>query len=65
MNKKFLADVQIIKNALNTNKLVIFAGAGISVDANVPSWGSLIEKISGELDLPDDEKDYLKIAQIF
>ncbi|CAH0265131.1 hypothetical protein [Chryseobacterium sp. Bi04] len=45
MNKKFLADVQIIKNAINTNKLVIFAGAGISIDANVPSWSSSIDKI--------------------
>ncbi|WP_089796282.1 SIR2 family protein [Chryseobacterium wanjuense] len=65
MNKKFLADIQIIKNAINTNKLVIFAGAGISIDANVPSWSSLIDKIKDELDLPDDEKDYLKIAQIY
>lgn len=65
MNKKFLADIQIIKNAINTNKLVIFAGAGISIDANVPSWSSLIDRIKDELDLPDGEKDYLKIAQIY
>lgn len=65
MNKKFLADVQIIKNAINTNKLVVFAGAGISIDANVPSWGSLIDEIKNELDLPDNENDYLKIAQIY
>lgn len=65
MNKKFLADVQIIKNAINTNKLVIFAGAGISIDANVPSWSSLIDKIKNELDLPENEKDFLKIAQIY
>ncbi|HFK5587012.1 TPA: SIR2 family protein [Elizabethkingia anophelis] len=65
MNKKFLADIQIIKNAIKTNKLVIFAGAGISIDANVPSWNNLIDEIKNELDLPSDEKDYLKIAQIY
>lgn len=65
MNKKFLADVQIIKNAINTNKLVIFAGAGVSIDASVPSWSSLIDEIKNELDLPDNEKDFLKIAQIY
>lgn len=65
MNKKFLADIQIIKNAINTNKLVIFAGAGVSIDANVPSWSNLINEIKNELDLPDNENDYLKIAQIY
>lgn len=65
MNKKFLADIQIIKNAINTNKLVIFGGAGISIDANVPSWSAVISKIKDELDLPVDEKDFLKIAQIY
>lgn len=65
MNKKFLADIQIIKNAINNNKLVIFAGAGISIDAKVPSWGSLIDDIKNELDLPNNENDFLKIAQIY
>lgn len=65
MNKKFLADIQIIKNAMNTNKLVIFAGAGISVDAGVPSWYDLISNIKNDLDLSDNEQDFLKIAQIY
>lgn len=65
MNNKFLADIQIIKNAINANKLVVFAGAGISVDAKVPTWTKLIDKIKNELDLPEDERDFLKIAQIY
>jgi NAD-dependent SIR2 family protein deacetylase len=39
MINKFLTDIKIIKNAINTKKLVVFAGAGISIDAGVPSWG--------------------------
>ena len=65
MNKKFLADIQVLKNAMNSNKLVLFAGAGISIDANVPSWSHLIENIKDDLNLPDNEKDYLKIAQLY
>ncbi|HFI4797780.1 SIR2 family protein [Elizabethkingia anophelis] len=65
MNKRFLADIQIIKNAINTNKLVIFAGAGISIDADVPSWATLISEITNDLDLPNNENDFLKIAQIY
>ncbi len=65
MINKFLADIRIIKNAINTKKLVIFAGAGISIDAGVPSWGKLIEEIKSDLDLPKNESDYLKIPQIY
>lgn len=65
MINKFLSDIQIIKNAIQSNKLVIFAGAGISMDAKVPGWSELISKLKLDLDLPDDEKDALKIAQIY
>lgn len=65
MINKFLTDIKIIKNAINTKKLVVFAGAGISIDAGVPSWGKLIDEIKKELDLPENETDYLKIPQIY
>lgn len=65
MINKFLADIKIIKSAINTKKLVVFAGAGISIDSGVPSWSKLIEEIKKELDLPDNEKDFLKIPQIY
>ena len=65
MINKFLTDIKIIKNAINTKKLVIFAGAGISIDAGVASWGKLIDKIKKDLDLPENETDYLKIPQIY
>lgn len=65
MVNKFLADIKVIKNAINTKKLVVFVGAGISIDAGVPSWSKLIDEIKKDLDLPDSEKDFLKIPQIY
>jgi len=65
MINKFLTDIKIIKKAIATKKLVVFAGAGISIDAGVPSWGQLINEIKKDLDLPDYENDYLKIPQIY
>ncbi|MGV0924114.1 SIR2 family protein [Empedobacter tilapiae] len=65
MINKFLSDIQIIKNAMQRNKLVIFAGAGISIDAKVPGWTELIKELKLDLDLPKEEKDALKIAQIY
>ncbi len=64
-NKKFLADISKIKDAIETKKLVVFAGAGISIDAGVPSWSQLIAEISSEIDVPKTEQDYLKIAQMY
>lgn len=65
MINKFLTDIHKIKDAINTKKLVVFAGAGISIDAGVPSWNKLIEEIKKELDLPENEEDFLKIPQIY
>ncbi|WP_130734473.1 SIR2 family protein [Flavobacterium sp. J27] len=65
MINKFLADIKVIKNAINTKRLVIFAGAGISIDAGAPSWWKLIDEIKNELDLPENENDFLKIPQIY
>jgi len=65
MNRKFLTDIKKLKEAIAANKLVIFAGAGISIDAGVPSWSTLIEEIKAEIDLPEKETDYLRIAQIY
>lgn len=65
MINHFLADIKVIKNAINTKKLVVFAGAGISIDSGVPSWSRLIDEIKNELDLPESEKDFLKIPQIY
>lgn len=50
---------------MNDDKLIIFAGAGISQNSGYPSWGELIQEIKKELNLNDDEDDYLKIPQYY
>ena len=54
-----------LKKAIRNNKLVIFAGAGVSKSAGIPLWGELINELRKELDLPQSEVDYLKIPQIY
>jgi len=65
MNKRFLTDIKNIKAAINANKLVVFAGAGISVDAGIPTWNTLIEEMKSEVEIPKDDNDYLRIAQMY
>lgn len=65
MSKKFFTDIKNIRNAIDTNKLVVFAGAGISVDAGIPSWGTLIDEMKSEISVPPSESDYLRIAQMY
>ncbi len=65
MINKFLTDIRVLKKAIATKKLVVFAGAGISIDAGIPGWGKLIDDIKKDLDLPEYENDYLKIPQIY
>lgn len=65
MSKKFFTDIKNIRNAIDTNKLVVFAGAGISVDAGIPNWGALIDEMKSEIAIPPNEADYLRIAQMY
>ncbi|HGG0013764.1 TPA: SIR2 family protein, partial [Campylobacter lari] len=45
----FNTSIKNIKKALDENYLSIFAGAGISVDSDLPTWDKLIEDISKDL----------------
>jgi hypothetical protein len=65
MNKKFFADIKNIRTAIDTNKLVVFTGAGISIDAGVPGWDILIDEMRSEVEIPHNEQDYLRIAQMY
>jgi transcriptional regulator CtsR len=65
MSKKFFTDIKNLRNAIDTNKLVVFAGAGISVDAGIPNWGTLIDEMKSEIAIPPNEADYLRIAQMY
>ena len=60
--------IKDIQQASQQNKLVIFVGAGASMDAGVPGWGDF----AGELakSLPESiqstyKHDYLRLAQIY
>lgn len=66
MKNEVKANIKNIIQAKEQNRLVIFAGAGISRNSDVPSWGELIEAIKAQnLTIPNSENDYLKIAQLF
>jgi accessory colonization factor AcfC len=47
IEKKFKHNVSQIKNAINNDRLVVFAGAGVSKDSGIPLWSELIEDIKG------------------
>lgn len=65
MNNKFFTDIKNIRNAIDSNKLVVFTGAGISIDAGIPSWNTLINEMKGDINIPPNETDYLRIAQLY
>lgn len=65
MNNSFFTDIKVIRDAIDTKKLVVFAGAGVSIDAGVPSWNTLINEMKSDINIPSNEQDYLRIAQMF
>lgn len=54
---------RIIKEAQANNKLVLFVGAGASIDSKMPSWKEAIGKVKKRLGIK--ENDYLKIPQYY
>lgn len=65
MHEQFVKNIKIIKAAIAGKKLVVFCGAGISVDSGVPSWNELIKEFKKDIDIPTNENDYLRIAQLY
>nr|MBP6498218.1 hypothetical protein [Campylobacteraceae bacterium] len=57
------AHLEKIKEAQEHNKLVFFIGSGMSKNVGLPDWGELIDEL--KKDLNTDEKDFLKIAQLY
>lgn len=62
-SNKLRASLKNIVKARENGKLVIFAGAGVSFDSNVPGWARLIDELKGDLD--NRENDYLEIGQLY
>lgn len=66
MEENYSLYVSQIKKSIKENSLILFVGAGISANSNLPTWGELIQSFRGELDLPDDNSDdYQKVAQYY
>lgn len=55
---------RIIREAQKNNQLVLFVGAGASIDSGMPSWGQAIEEIKKHLQI-ENETDLLKIPQYY
>ncbi len=60
------SNIEQIQAAAAENRLVIFVGAGISMNSGVPGWSELIDTLKTELPKSmQDESDMLKIAQFY
>ncbi|MED4452506.1 SIR2 family protein [Metabacillus fastidiosus] len=58
----------MIREAIDNNKLIVFVGAGVSVNSGLPSWWDLIEKFTFGIGLATrniSQDDYLKIPQYY
>lgn len=66
MEENYSLSVSQIKKSIKENSLILFVGAGISANSNLPTWKELNQSFKNELDLPDDDSDdYLRVAQYY
>lgn len=56
---------RILRDAMLEKRLVVFVGAGASIDSGLPSWGKAIEIIADKLGLKSTALDYMKIPQYY
>jgi hypothetical protein len=63
ISNELRAGIRNLVKAQEQGKLVVFAGAGVSVDSLLPSWGDLTNGLNDDLD--KIEKDDLKLAQLY
>lgn len=61
-----IANARRIYEASKNNDLVVFVGAGVSANSDVPTWRDLIKEFKKSLpNSVKDEQDYLKVAQLY
>ena len=63
MEENYSLSVSQIKKSIKENSLILFVGAGISANSNLPTWGELIQSFREELDLPDDNSDLFPVNE--
>lgn len=56
---------RIINDAMDNEQLVLFVGAGASVDSGMPLWGNAIDEIAKKMVLNEKQKDTLKVPQYY
>ncbi|MCB9202180.1 MAG: SIR2 family protein [Flavobacteriales bacterium] len=64
VKNKFNNYVSFLKDVLDKDRLVVFAGSGISKDSGIPLWNELKKGIISYLNEDTSENDPLKIAQL-
>ena len=67
---RLVESLQMIQEAKNNDRLVIFVGAGVSANSGIPTWGTLIKKIAEKIKYKSKDKgfspaEYLRIPQYF
>ena len=64
--QSYKEELRILRKAILNQKLVVFVGAGTSLDSGMPSWGDAIRMIAEKLGMKDDGNlDYMKIPQYY
>lgn len=56
-------NIRNIVKAKTSGRLVVFAGAGVSMDSNVPGWNSLLEQLRADLGQAARDNDALAVPQ--
>lgn len=66
IKKTYEESKRIIKKAQKEQQLVLFVGAGASIDSGIPSWETAINMIADRLDIEKKERiDTLRIPQFY
>lgn len=67
-DREFYQMIEDIRYSLKHNKLVIFVGAGVSKNSNVPTWGQMVRVFAEKIGYPVERlstNEYIRIPQYF
>lgn len=66
---EFYQRIEDLKQALAGQKLVIFVGAGVSRNSNLPTWGQMVQTFAERIGYPSIERlameEYIRIPQYY
>lgn len=62
---RYAEERRIIRKAMLEKKLVVFVGAGTSIDSGMPSWHDAVVSIANKLGISSENIDYMKIPQFY